>query len=140
MAATRTWLVVLPWKSGCSCVVGAAEHAVSERPKSIRQASPSLLHFPKECRFLTDDAVLLVHERRIDDNIVLKGPMKSCIRIVKEQLALLETAERLEMEGFRELVEGRSLTTDELYDRATENCYIHAEEAFQTGLVAQIRR
>lgn len=99
-----------------------------------------LAAFPKECRFLTDDAVLLVHERRIDDSIVLKGPMKSCIQIVKEQLALLETAEKLEMEGFRELVEGSSLTTDELYDRATRNCYIHAEEAFQTGLVAQILR
>jgi ATP-dependent protease ClpP protease subunit len=99
-----------------------------------------LAAFPKECRFLTDDAVLLVHERRIDDNIVLKGPMKSCIQIVKEQLALLETAERLEMEGFRELVEGSALTTDELYDRATKNCYIHAEEAFKTGLVAQILR
>jgi ATP-dependent protease ClpP protease subunit len=99
-----------------------------------------LAAFPKMCRFLSDDAVLLIHERRIDDNIALKGPLKSCIQIVKEQLALLETAERLEMEGFRELVEGSSLTTEELYDRATENCYIHAEEALQAGLIAEVLR
>lgn len=94
--------------------------------------------FPKECRFLADDAVLLVHERRINDNIVLKGPLKSCIQIVKEQLAMLETAKRLEMEGFEELVGGSSLTTEELYDRATENCYIHAEEALRDGLIVKI--
>jgi ATP-dependent protease ClpP protease subunit len=97
-----------------------------------------LAAFPRECRFLTDDAVLLVHERRLDENIALKGPLKSCIQIVKEQLAMLETAERLELDGFRELVGGSSLPTDELYDRATKNCYIHAEEALADGLIGAI--
>ena len=97
-----------------------------------------LAAFPRECRFLTDDAVLLIHERRLDYNVALNGPLKSCVQIIKEQLAMLETAERLEVEGFRELVEGSSLTTDELYDRATKNCYIHAEEALKDGLIAAI--
>jgi ATP-dependent protease ClpP protease subunit len=99
-----------------------------------------LAAFPKPCRFLADDTVLLIHERRLDDSIALKGPLKSCIQIVKEQLAMLETAERLEMEGFRELVEGSSLTTEELYDRATKNYYILAEEALRDGLVAEVLR
>lgn len=97
-----------------------------------------LAAFPKQCRFLTDDAVLLIHERRLDDSIALRGPLKSCVQIVKEQLAMLETAERLELEGFRELVEGSAITTEELYDRATKNCYIAAEEAFRDGLIAEI--
>jgi ATP-dependent protease ClpP protease subunit len=99
-----------------------------------------LAAFPRECRFLTEDAVLLIHERRLDESISLKGPLKSCVQIVKEQLAMLETAERLEMEGFRELVEGSSLTSEELYDRATKNCYILAEEALGAGLIARILR
>jgi hypothetical protein len=51
-------------------------------------------------------------------------------------LPILETAERLELEGSRKLVERSSRTTDELYDRATKNCYIHAEEALERGLIA----
>ncbi|RWM87827.1 MAG: hypothetical protein EOR84_29045 [Mesorhizobium sp.] len=66
-------------------------------------------------------------------SVELNGPMKSSIQIVREQLALLETAERLEMEGFKELVEGSSLSVDELYRRATTNCYIHSEEALDLG-------
>ncbi|AZV17814.1 MULTISPECIES: ATP-dependent Clp protease proteolytic subunit [unclassified Mesorhizobium] len=94
--------------------------------------------FDRHCRFLTEDAVLLVHERRMDTSLALNGPMRSCIQIVREELALLETAEQLEMEGFRELVNGSSLTAEELYQRATNNCYIHAEDACRLGLVAEV--
>jgi len=97
-----------------------------------------LAAFPKWCRYLTADAVLLIHERRLDDIISLKGPLKSCVQIVREQLAMLETAEQLEMEGFRELVNGTSLSVEELYDRATKNCYLHADEALKDGLVESI--
>lgn len=99
-----------------------------------------LAAFPKRWRYLTDDAVLLVHERRLDEVIDLHGPLKSCIQIVREQMALLETAQRLELEGFGELVEGSELTALELYERATKNCYIRAEEALEHGLIADILR
>ncbi|RUX28931.1 hypothetical protein EOA23_14410 [Mesorhizobium sp. M2A.F.Ca.ET.042.01.1.1] len=46
--------------------------------------------FPTQDRFLTEDAVLLVHERRMETSIALNGPIRSCIQIVREQLALLE--------------------------------------------------
>jgi transcriptional regulator of NAD metabolism len=84
------------------------------------------------------DAVLLVHERRLDQAVQLCGPIKASIQIIREQLSMLETAHQLEMEGFRELVEGSSLTVDELYERATSNCYLHAEEALDLGLIAEI--
>ncbi|RWM02688.1 MAG: peptidase S14 [Mesorhizobium sp.] len=96
--------------------------------------------FPRQDRFLTEDAVLLVHERRMETSIALNGPIRSCIQIVREQLALLETSQRLEMEGFRELVEGSSLSADELYRRATENCYINAAEALSLGMIGGILR
>jgi ATP-dependent protease ClpP protease subunit len=94
--------------------------------------------FPRERRFLTEDAVLLVHERRLNQAVQLCGPIKASIQIIREQLSMLETAHKLEMEGFRELVEGSTLTVDELYERATGNCYLHAEEALELGLVAEI--
>jgi ATP-dependent protease ClpP protease subunit len=94
--------------------------------------------FPRDRRFLTEDAVLLVHERRLDQAVQLCGPIKASIQIIREQLSMLETAHKLEMEGFRELVEGSKLSVDELYERATSNCYLHAEEALDLGLVAEI--
>ena len=96
--------------------------------------------FDRRCRFLTEDAMLLVHERRQQTSIELNGPMRANIQIVREQLALMETAVRLEMAGFGELVEGSRITTDELYRRATENGYIAAGEALELGLIADILR
>jgi ATP-dependent protease ClpP protease subunit len=97
-----------------------------------------LAAFPRATRFLTEDCVLLIHERRLDTQITLCGPIRSSIQIVREQLALLETAERLEMEGFRDLVTGSSVTVEELYERAKNNCYLHAPEALELGLVGAI--
>jgi ATP-dependent protease ClpP protease subunit len=94
--------------------------------------------FPRNRRFLTEDAVLLIHERRLSQSVQLCGPIKASIQIIREQLSMLETAHRLEMEGFRELVEGSKLSVDELYERATSNCYLHAKEALDLRLIAEI--
>jgi ATP-dependent protease ClpP protease subunit len=99
-----------------------------------------LAAFPKACRFLTEDAVLLVHERRTEKTLQLNGPMKSCIQIVREELALLETASKLELDGFAELIDGSRITVDELFERATGNGYFFADEAVELGLVAGILR
>lgn len=99
-----------------------------------------LAAFLRQNRFLTGDAVLLVHERRLDETVKLCGPIKANIQIVREQLNMLEIAHELEMEGFRELVQGSRLSVEELYERATSNCYLHAEEAHELGLVAEILR
>jgi ATP-dependent protease ClpP protease subunit len=96
--------------------------------------------FPRQHRFLTEDAVLFVHERELEKSIELKGPIKSSIQIHRQELALLETAEQLEIAGFDELVAGSSLTADQMYQRALANSYIHADEAFTQGLVAEILR
>lgn len=97
-----------------------------------------LAAFARNCRFLTEDAVLLIHERRLETTVTLNGPMKSCMQIIREQLALLETAVTLEMEGFAELARGSAISTEELYRRAVENCYINAKEAAEIGLIAEI--
>jgi len=96
--------------------------------------------FPKVGRYLTDDAVLLVHERRLETTLSLNGPLKACVQIVSEQLELLKTAEKLEREGFAELVKHSSLTPEDLYERATTNCYIGASDALSSGLIHGILR
>lgn len=59
-----------------------------------------LAAFPKSNRFLCQQAVLLIHERRLNERVTLNGPIRSCLQIVREQLSSLETAQRLEDEGF----------------------------------------
>jgi len=94
--------------------------------------------FPRDMRFLTEDAILLIHERRLESSIELSGPIRSCLQIVREQLSLLETAQDLEMAGFQQLVEGSNLTVDELYEMATKNCYMKAEKALEHRLIGGI--
>jgi ATP-dependent protease ClpP protease subunit len=94
--------------------------------------------FAKADRFLTADAVLLIHERRLDKTLELKGPIRADLQIVREQLAMLETAEKLERDGFAELIEGSNLTEEELYKRATSNCYLTAQESLELGLIGGI--
>jgi ATP-dependent protease ClpP protease subunit len=94
--------------------------------------------FSVENRFLTEDAVLLIHERRIDTEVKLSGPMKSNIQILKEQLATMEDAARLERNGFEEFVAGSKLTFEELFERAKTNYYVTAQEALTLGLIAGI--
>jgi ATP-dependent protease ClpP protease subunit len=97
-----------------------------------------LAAFPRACRFLTDDAVLLVHERRLEKSLELKGPIKACLQIVKEQMHMLETAKSQELRGFCALIEGSALGIDDLYEQATKNCYIPASKALELGLIAEI--
>ena len=63
-----------------------------------------LAAFPRDTRYLTEDAILLIYERRLESYIDLNGPIRSCLQIVREQLSLLETAQHLELAGFGELV------------------------------------
>ncbi len=94
--------------------------------------------FPKEYRYLTEDAVLLVHERRVQKSLNLDGPMRADIQIVREMLAQLESAERTEREGFAELASGSKIGGDELYERATTNLYLTAQEALELELIAGV--
>ncbi|WP_176477805.1 MULTISPECIES: hypothetical protein [unclassified Mesorhizobium] len=53
---------------------------------------------------------------------------------------MLQTAERLENEGFEDLVEGSKISLEQLRDHALNNCYLMAERALELGLVADIAR
>jgi ATP-dependent protease ClpP protease subunit len=94
--------------------------------------------FPRENRYLTQDAVLLVHERRLQKTIELNGPVRANMQIAQQLVAELESAERLEREGFADFEQGSKISVEELYERATKNCYLTAQEALDLALIAAL--
>jgi len=80
--------------------------------------------FPRKHRFLTRDAVLLVHERRIQKTLDLNGPIRANIQIVREMLGQLETAQRIERDGFAELAHGSRIGADGLYGAVKANAQV----------------
>lgn len=99
-----------------------------------------LAAFRREYRFLTEDAVLLIHERHMEQDLALVGPVEANLQIIREKMSLLESARRLENEGFADLVEGSRLTVEQLLQCIRANCYMTAKAALDHGLVEKILR
>lgn len=94
--------------------------------------------FPRECRYLTDDTELLIHERRTQESLTLEGPMRSNIQILREKLTLVETSQQIDIDGFMDLAVGSKISGEELTRRAQENLYLRAKEALELGLIADV--
>lgn len=94
--------------------------------------------FPREDRYLTADAMLLIHCRQLDRNVEVSGPMRASLPKVEALLHQIKTAIRIESENFECLIEGSSVDLDDLLERALYNWYLPADEALERGLVAAI--
>jgi ATP-dependent protease ClpP protease subunit len=92
--------------------------------------------FPKAKRWLTRDAALLIHGRRMTKDLHLEGPLGSCRRVLEEMIADIDHGLRLEQRGFAELIEGSNVDAEEAARRAYGGWYLSAEEALSRGLVA----
>lgn len=92
--------------------------------------------FPKQKRWLTRDAALLIHGRRMTKDLHLEGPLGSCRRVLEEMIADIDHGLRLEEQGFSELIEGSSVTSEEITRRAYGGWYLSAQDALDMGLVA----
>lgn len=93
--------------------------------------------FACDRRFLSADCELLIHERKLKKALRLDGSLKACAAQVKNTLAEIESGERLERDGFLELVKGSSLTLADLQARVCErDWYLPATDAQGLGLVA----
>jgi ATP-dependent protease ClpP protease subunit len=94
---------------------------------------------PRTHRFLTADCELLIHERKLKKDIHLEGALRGCMSILKDALAEIESGQRLERDGFAQLVKGTALTVDDVgakvYDK---DWYLTAAEAQRIGLVAGV--
>ena len=94
--------------------------------------------FPVEHRFLTRLTRLLIHERQIFKTINLNGPLRMMVPSLKAALHEIEHSVMIEEEGFRALIEGSSVTFEEVHEKAPSNWYIEAEEARDLGLVLDV--
>ncbi len=94
--------------------------------------------FPREERFLTKDAMLLIHCRQIKKTFEMDGPIRAEIPRIEALLHEFRTGVDLEVENFERLIEGSKVTIDELLEKALYNWYLTAEEAVEKGLIAGI--
>jgi hypothetical protein len=94
--------------------------------------------FPLADRFLTADAVLLVHCRQLEKSLDISGPIRASLPKIKALAHEIETGIRLEEENFARLIEGSDVTLDELTERALYNWYLSATEAVDRNLIEAI--
>jgi ATP-dependent protease ClpP protease subunit len=93
--------------------------------------------FPLSHRFLTRDCELLIHERKMKKDLHLEGALRGCLSAVNDVLAEIESGQRLEREGFAQLVAGTRLSARDVEDRVyNKDWYLPATEALEIGLVA----
>jgi ATP-dependent Clp protease protease subunit len=94
--------------------------------------------FPVETRFLTKGTRLMLHERGMQSNVELNGPLTTLPAMLKAKLHEIEQSIVIQNEGFADIVAGSRVTLDELKQKATSNWYIEAEEARELGLVLDV--
>lgn len=93
----------------------------------------------RDHRFLTKDCELLVHERKLKKDLHLEGALRGCRAAVHDVLAEIDSGQRLEREGFAQLVRGTSLTVDDVERRVLDkDWYLTAAEALEIGIVAGV--
>lgn len=91
--------------------------------------------FTRQNRFLTRGTRLMIHERKLQAQIVLDGPLTSCVASLQAKLNEIEQSIRIQNEGFQNLISGSSVSFDDVLQRAPKNWYVEANEAVSMGLV-----
>ncbi|RYG11578.1 MAG: peptidase S14 [Burkholderiales bacterium] len=94
---------------------------------------------PRDRRFLTRDCEVLIHERKMKKDIRLDGALRGCRSTIQDVLAEIESGQRLERDGFAQLVKGTTLKVEDIENRVMEkDWYLTAHEALEIGLVGGV--
>ena len=94
--------------------------------------------FPRKDRFLTHDAVLLIHCRQLDKTIEISGPMRASLPKLQSVQQQIEVGMKYEEDNFRRLIEGSDVGLEELFEKGVHNWYMPAEQALERGLIGGI--
>jgi ATP-dependent Clp protease protease subunit len=95
--------------------------------------------FPLERRFLTQDASLLIHERRMDKTLSLSGPLRVCEANLLDALAELKMSQQIQADDFAQLIQGSEINSAELENHlANSNWYLNANEALNYKLICGV--
>ena len=94
--------------------------------------------FARRNRYLTRGTRLMIHERKLSKKLIIDGPLTTCVATVKATLNEIECSIAIQNEGFQNLINGSSVTIDEVLERAPSNWYIEADEAKRLGLIEAV--
>jgi ATP-dependent protease ClpP protease subunit len=94
--------------------------------------------FAKQNRYLARGTRLMIHERKLSKNLVIDGPLTTCIAVVRATLNEIESSIAIQNEGFENLIVGSNVTLDEVLQKAPANWYLEAQEAKGLGLVEAV--
>src|SRR5271170_3870946 len=94
--------------------------------------------FSIENRYLTRGTRLMIHERKLDKQLHINGPLTTCVATVAATLHEIEASIAIQNEGFENLIRGSKVTMEDVLSRAPGNWYIEANEAKSLGLVAEV--
>ncbi|MGV7034284.1 ClpP family protease [Methylobacterium symbioticum] len=97
-----------------------------------------LSFFAKPNRYLTRGTRLMIHERKMNKQLTVNGPLTTCIAGLKATLHEIECSIAIQNEGFANLIRGSQVTLEEVLRRAPENWYIEAERARELGLIEAV--
>lgn len=97
-----------------------------------------LAAFPRNQRYLTADAVLLIHSRHLETTIELRGPIRTSLPRLEAVHRQLELGLELERQEFLRLIAGSDITSDEINAKALHDWYLTADEARRRGLVEDL--
>jgi ATP-dependent protease ClpP protease subunit len=94
--------------------------------------------FARQNRYLTRGTRLMIHERKLAKNLVIDGPLTTCLATVQATLNEIECSIAIQNEGFQNLILGSKVSLDEVLKRAPSNWYLEAEEARDLGLIEAV--
>lgn len=94
--------------------------------------------FAQENRYLTRGTRLMIHERKMDKQIHVQGPLTTCIAGLEATLNEIRESIAIQNEGFENLIRGSQVSMEEVLKRAPANWYVEAQEALRLGLISGV--
>src|ERR1700710_2016510 len=81
----------------------------------IYSAGTTFMSFFARCnRYLTPGTRLMIHERKLSKELMLDGPLTTCVATVKAALNEIECSIEMQNEGFANLIRDSRVTMDEV--------------------------
>jgi ATP-dependent protease ClpP protease subunit len=94
--------------------------------------------FARENRYLTRGTRLMIHERKMDKQLHIEGPLTTCIASLEATLNEIRESIKIQNEGFENLIRGSDVAMEDLLKRAPSNWYVEAADALQMGLISGV--
>jgi hypothetical protein len=94
--------------------------------------------FSRENRYLTRGTRLMIHERKMDKDLHVTGPLTCALATARALVHEIEHSIAIQTEGFESLIAGSQIELEALLRRAPSNWYIEATEAAELGLIEAV--